>query len=266
MVLPASMSTDSQTALDSWLAECEKSAPCSKDHPQLRSRWKVALSGLPRTVVLANPLNGREETVVLTRDTVLGWVRAPLYAPAAAAALPLAIEEAAQGRWSAIMGLGGVTGGQRSADLALGMHLSVVCAEDYPRLEQSADRAGADFADYSAQLYRTACARWPRGVVSADFYRIAPATAPSLVLSGTVDPVTPPRHGERVARALGPMAQHVVVPSAGHGVMAIGCMRDVVSRFIDARDASALPVDASCAMKMPLPAAFVPYALGGSAP
>jgi hypothetical protein len=78
-----------------------------------------------------------------------------------------------------------------------------------------------------------------------------------LALSGGLDPATPPRHGERVVRALGPMARHVVVAHAGHGVLAIGCMRDVVFRFIDAiDDRDALTVDAGCAAGVPRPPAF----------
>jgi fermentation-respiration switch protein FrsA (DUF1100 family) len=94
--------------------------------------------------------------------------------------------------------------------------------------------------------------------VPAAFYRVPAARAPVLVLSGGLDPVTPPRHGQRVAQALGPLARHVVVPQAGHGVMLQGCMRDAVFRFIDAADdAQALKVQADCAAKAPRPPAFV---------
>ena len=84
-----------------------------------------------------------------------------------------------------------------------------------------------------------------------------------LLLSGGADPATPPRHGERVAQALGAAqpgrVQHIVVPEAGHGVMPVGCMRDLIFRFIDAReDASALPQDAACATRIPRPIAFQP--------
>jgi len=84
------------------------------------------------------------------------------------------------------------------------------------------------------------------------------------VLSGGADPVTPPRHGERVARALGAKARHVVVAQAGHGVMALRCLRDAVFRFIDADDdAAALQVDADCARALPRPPAFVPVTAQG---
>jgi pimeloyl-ACP methyl ester carboxylesterase len=145
--------------------------------------------------------------------------------------------------------------------LAEGMHFSVICAEDLPRLRSgaSADRPGADFGEDFAALYRRVCEGWPAGAVPAAFYQVPAARAPVLVLSGGLDPVTPPRHGQRVAQALGPLARHVVVPQAGHGVMLQGCMRDAVFRFIDAADdAQALEVKADCAAKAPRPPVFLP--------
>jgi pimeloyl-ACP methyl ester carboxylesterase len=50
-------------------------------------------------------------------------------------------------------------------------------------------------------------------VVPADFYRVPASPVPVLLLSGAIDPVTPPRHGQRVAQALGGNARHVVVPT-----------------------------------------------------
>ena len=78
-----------------------------------------------------------------------------------------------------------------------------------------------------------------------------------LLLSGGIDPATPPRHAARVAKALGPMARDVVVANAGHGVLGVGCVRDVVFRFIDAADdRDALAVDAGCVASVPRPPAF----------
>jgi dipeptidyl aminopeptidase/acylaminoacyl peptidase len=95
--------------------------------------------------------------------------------------------------------------------------------------------------------------------VPTAFYSVAASTTPVLLLSGGLDPATPPRHGERVAKLLGANALHVVVPNAGHGVMSLGCMRDVIYRFVDAADdKSALAVDAACVKNIPRPPMFVP--------
>jgi alpha-beta hydrolase superfamily lysophospholipase len=86
------------------------------------------------------------------------------------------------------------------------------------------------------------------------------SAAPALVFSGGIDPATPPRHGERAAKALGAKAQHVVVPNAGHGILGIGCTRDVVFRFIDAAtDDQAQQVDAACVRNIPRPPVFEPW-------
>jgi hypothetical protein len=57
--------------------------------------------------------------------------------------------------------------------------------------------------------------------VPAGLLHAAAAPAATLLLSGGIDPATPPRHGARVAQALGPKARHVVVPNAGHGLLAL---------------------------------------------
>ena len=263
MVLPASFSPDSQAALDQMLADCEAEAACRTRFPTLRADWAALLASLPREVTVKHPVTAQPERFVLQRDMALSLVRTPLYSPALASALPLVISEAAGGRFDAMLGLGLAMSSRRSLQLAVGMHFSVVCAEDVPRLGNSAETAGADFGDQFASLYRSVCADWPRAQVPADFYTLPPTRAPTLVLSGGLDPATPPRHGARVAQALGPLARHVVVPHAGHGVMGLRCMRDVLHRFIDApTDAAAQQVDADCAQTMPRPGAFMLPAAG----
>jgi len=265
MVLPASFSVDGQAALDAVFAACDKAADsdadsdCSQRFPTLRADWQALLKSLPREVSLTHPLTGAPERFTLSRDTLLRSVRTPLYVPAFAAALPAAIHTAAAtGRFEGLLGLAGALSSGKRMKLAMGMHFSVVCAEDVPRLGLLKPEASTDFGTTDADLYRAACKTWPRGEVPPAFYTVAPATTPVLLLSGGADPATPPRHGERVAQALGPKAQHIVVPQAGHGVMGVSCMRDVLFRFIDAKtDAQALPQDAACATKIPRPPAFV---------
>ncbi|MDE2145082.1 MAG: alpha/beta fold hydrolase [Burkholderiales bacterium] len=258
MVLPASFSTDNQAALDGLLAACEGDADCHRAYPTLRADWRALLASLPLEASVAQPLTGQVQRLTFTRDMVLGLVRGPLYAPWLAAGLPLALHEAAQGRFEPLVGLSAATEGG-PGKLYEGMHFSVVCSEDAPRLDQAGDLPGADFGQAFAQQYRQVCADWPRGPVPADFYRLPVARVPALLLAGGADPATPPRHAAEVARALGPMARQVTVAQAGHGLLAIPCLRDLVYRFIDAAsDARALRLDAGCAARLPRPPAFVP--------
>ena len=259
MVMPAAMSTDAQRAWDAVLAACQAQPDCQRRWPALADDWRTLLASLPREVTVPHPLTGLPEKLTLSRDTLLSMVRLPMYVPVLASALPLAVHEASRGRFDALMGLASSLGGRTRDRMSEGMHYAVVCAEDAPRLAQASDAPGADFGTGMTTLYQQVCAQWPRGSVPAAFYQVPAASSATLVLSGGADPVTPPRHGERVTQALGAKARHVVVPQAGHGVMALGCMRDVLFRFIDAdTDELALKVDAACAEAMPRPGAFVP--------
>ncbi len=265
MVLPASFSTDGQAAFDAMLAACERDAACARAHPQLRADWRAWLARLPQRVSVQHPLTGVTEHLVLTREMVVSAVRGALYSPTLAQALPAALKEAIAGRPQALLTLGTGLTLRKGGTVATGMHFSVVCAEDVPRLAQSTDTPGADFGDEGARFYRRACADWPKGDLPAAFYSLPPAPVAVLLLSGGIDPATPPRHGARVAKALGPNARHVVVPNAGHGVLGLGCMSEVMQRFIDAvTDAEALQVDARCAQSIPRPPFFEPLRAGAA--
>lgn len=259
MALPASMSADAQRVLDAQLQACADDAACNARHPKLRERWRAWLASLPRELELTDPQSGQMQRVRVTRDAVLSTVRGPLYAPALSAALPEALAAAVDDRVTPLAGLGSLGFAGRRMRLAEIEHFAVVCAEDMPRLAASGDRPGADLGDSFAQPYHALCADWPRAEVPAAFYTVPISPVPVLLLSGGLDPVTPPRHAQRVAHALGPKARHVVVDNAGHGVMTLGCARDLIHRFIASEDdAEALAVDAACLAAIPRPPVFRP--------
>ena len=261
MVLPASAAADAQAALDALFAACGAEAACAREWPQLRQEWDALLASLPRPVSVPDPLTGQAQSFTLTRELLLGAVRAPLYVPTLAAALPAAIHAASQGRFEALAALAGALSRRGGPRLFTGMHFAVICAEDAPRMSAASVAATRDFGDGLAPLYAQACATWPRASVPEAFYKIGPAATPVLLLSGGIDPATPPRHAARVAQALGAKARHVVVPNAGHGLLGSGCVPDVLYRFIDAADdAQALALDTACITTIPRPGAFVPSA------
>jgi pimeloyl-ACP methyl ester carboxylesterase len=257
MVLPESVGVDGAAAMDAVLRDCAAQARCAADHPALASTWQRLLGALPRAVDVDDPVSGRPLHVTLTHDAVLDLVHPALYNPSVGALLPYAIEQAAAGRFGPLLALAsGPAGGP--ADMSEGQHFSVVCAEDVPRLPPAPDAPGTASSGSQA-LYRGVCAHWPRGAVPPAFYTIPASRAPVLLLSGGLDPVTPPYHAERVARALGAQARSVVVANNGHNVTALACMRDAVFHFIDeASDARALATDFGCAANVPRPLAFEP--------
>jgi pimeloyl-ACP methyl ester carboxylesterase len=262
MALPASFAVDGQAALDHVLAACAADRACSTRYPRfagqvdrLLSRFGAAAA--PARVTVAHPLTGRPEALPLTRDSVQAALRTPLYAPQLAALLPYAVERADQGDFGPFAALLGSFAGNDALRLAWGMHFAVICAEDLPRIDGEARRAAQSsrFGANFLELYGSACRVVPHRPPPPEFYTLPATPAPVLVLSGGADPATPPRHGERVARAL-PHARHLVAPNLGHGVSAHGCAPETISRFV--RQATFDGIDGTCLQRIPAPPFFQP--------
>ncbi len=137
------------------------------------------------------------------------------------------------------------------------MHLSVICAEDIPRItREDLDLLGQSFFGRAlVDDFVRACRIWPRGTVPADYYTPVRSSVPVLILSGGLDPATPPRHGEQVAATL-PNSRHVVAPQLGHGVSLHGCAPRLIEAFV--RKGSAADIDGKCLQRIPRPMFVMP--------
>ncbi len=255
MALPQSSGIDGEAAFEALLSACQLDTACSQRHPALRQTWAQLWRSVPRTITVAHPLDGRRETLILTPDLLAAWVRGPLYVPSLASALPAALSAASDNRWEGLLGLSAVLSAQQDngSGIALGMHFSVVCAEDQPHVRAT---SLLSWNQSTQALYAQVCSHWPRGEVPANFIQLPVSPAPVLLLSGGLDPITPPRHGQRVAQALGDKARHVVVQGAGHGLMGVGCLSQLITEFIRGTENQALALDPRCALDIPRPPLF----------
>jgi pimeloyl-ACP methyl ester carboxylesterase len=146
-------------------------------------------------------------------------------------------------------------------NLSIGMHLSVLCAEDIPRItREDMDRLTQSFFGRAlVDDFMRACSIWPRGRVPAEYYEAVRSEVPALILSGGIDPATPPRHGDHVAATL-PNARHFVAPHLGHGVSLHGCAPRLIESFV--RKGSAAELDGKCLQRIPRPLFVMPLGTG----
>lgn len=236
-----------ERALSLQDARCAQSASCKARFPgglraQLR-QLKAKLAAAPVEVEYRDPGTGEVRRGMLTADTLTGLSLAFSYMPQLTSLLPVVIDEAARGQYGPLMALSELAEESIGGQMARGMQLSVVCAEDADRYRP--DPADADTvlgADLS-RMFFSACAVWPKGRRPADFNRPLESKVPALLMSGELDPVTPPEYGERVLKGL-PNARHVVLRGQAHNVFHVGCMPKLLSQFIESADAKAL--DAEC--------------------
>lgn len=254
MRLPAA---DAQAALDGVFAACAAEAGCRARYPDLAHSWNKLLAGLPAAVSIAHPRTGQALKFAATPELVRGLVHKSLYAPTSMAALPYALGEAAEGRFAPLVALSGATVLPGPGGIASGMHYSVLCSEAFA--DPSPLPARDEFERLMNRDYSRICENWPRAAIPPEFFKIPVSPVPVLLLSGGIDPVTPTRHGAAVAQALGAHAKHLSVANAGHGLLAHGCVRDVVHRFLSAGDDAQLAaLDTACVRQIPRPLAWQP--------
>jgi len=99
------------------------------------------------------------------------------------------------------------------------MFLSVTCTEDVAFIRRSDIRRVPDAKWFGTGAVRSlfeACRAWPKGVAPPVHRSPRPIAVPTLLLSGTIDPVTPPSYAERVASTLS-NARTVLMRGEAHG-------------------------------------------------
>ncbi len=259
-VIPAG-GRDGQAALDGLFAQCARDAACNKAFPQLRAEFDALVTKLEGGGIrlsLPDPRTAQQVDFSLTLPRFLGTVHNILYSPADARRLPFLIHSASRGRWQpfiARQNLAGDFGGD--ASMAMLLHFAVVCAEDVPRMTPELLKSD------DAVLTRPLAEKIPAlcktvNVPPVPFAAPSRIEAPALLLSGALDPVTPPHRAASAARHMA-RAQQVVVANAGHGVSQLGCAPRLLREFLDRPEQK---LDSACLNDIPAPT----FQLGAAGP
>jgi pimeloyl-ACP methyl ester carboxylesterase len=254
-VVPASLAlgpaiaADAQAALDGLFRRCSGEPDCAARYPDLRERFqglRLRLASGPVSIDVANPATGRLETRLFSAGDFAGVVRLMSYSSATASLLPLAVSEAYEGDYTMLAAQVDILTSDLATAMNMPMHNSVVCTEDVPFYMQGRheDASDAYLGTSVLEALETICSVWPVDPAPASVKAPLALRAPALLLSGELDPVTPPRYAAEVMAAGLTNALHVTVRGQGHGIAGIGCAPRLIARFLEA--ASVEAVDARC--------------------
>ncbi|PYL33017.1 MAG: alpha/beta hydrolase [Verrucomicrobia bacterium] len=255
--MPLHHSESGARAMDLLLSECERDAACHAAFPQIRDDWTYVLAQLekqPAHVKYSSDGKTAPTTVEIQRGVFAEKIRTWMYGRDKAARIPMIVHQAAGGDFTPF--LKQAIGPSIPDFVADGMYLSVTCAEDVPFInQQEAAKLNADnpFGNYRVFQQTRACGLWPRGKIPADYRDPVSSNAPVLIFSGNLDPVTPPKYGEEVAKHLR-NSRHIIIAEAGHGADGLkdpGCVDRIAIEFLGKGDAKDL--DASCVEGMAPP-------------
>ncbi|WP_226701935.1 alpha/beta hydrolase [Microbulbifer elongatus] len=251
------------SAAESSLQELEEA--CSED-PVCAGfgEWRSQLDTLLRNWSDAqassfpDPFTGRAVDEPVETWMLAGAVRTALYDPAAAAQLPFAVSEASRGNYAPLSGILGLFADMEGG-MSMGLTLSVACAEEMNRIDAAdiaRDAEGTFIGDMFIRVFVEGCKVWP--VPPQPYDAPEPREHPVLLISGTADPITPPKYADEQLGYL-PNQQHLVVQGGGHINSARGCVPDLILQFLDQ---PGVPLNDRCLADIRRP----PFAAGAFGP
>jgi pimeloyl-ACP methyl ester carboxylesterase len=247
---------NAQVTLDGMLAACAAEEACATAFPEVGAELPAVLDRLenaPAEVRVVHPLTHEEIEFTLRRDYLAEHLRRSLYYLSFARALPMAIH-LAHGEPGAAPDYGPLSQlallfDSSYSGIADGMLLTIYCSEDLPSFDPDAAIAAAEatiFGSYRIRQQIQACEHWPTGPVAKDFRHPRRLEIPTLLISGGLDPVNPPKYADQALSHL-TNGLHLVIPDAHHGTSGLTkreCLWNVVEAFLERGTTDGL--DTSC--------------------
>ena len=175
-----------------------------------------------------------------------------LYVPELTSLLPLIIHSAYENDYIPFATYAFVLVRGIDAQITRGMQLSVLCSEHIPFITDAdiaRETKGTYYGDTHVNDYRRACALWPSVKAPASFLEPVRSNVPVLLVSGEVDPVTPPAYAAAAARFLS-RSRQIVIHNGTH-LTSSDCIDNLVAQFISKGTAAGLDLSCADAIKRP---------------
>jgi len=233
-------------AIEKLLDACSRDADCGERFPNLDEALqtlKNSYGDAPRTLRVTDPRTGVAEEMEFSLPVLASSLRFLAYSPATQMMIPYLIHEAAAtGSPERLAAQALMTGSELSEQLAIGLNFSVGCAEDWPYWPRETGSEGTLLGDSFTELYGRVCAWWPADPVGPDFHDPFDSPVPILILSGELDPVTPPEYGDEAAQQFG-NSMHIIAEGRGHITLGNSCIASIATDFVESAALANLDTD-----------------------
>jgi pimeloyl-ACP methyl ester carboxylesterase len=247
-----------QRALDMLFAACREDPACTDavgdPLDDLREVMELFAQG-PVSTEIDHPTSDETARVRVYREVVAERLRSLMYSSGNAVRIPGILDRAARtadlGELAELI-IQYERGFTEGVNWFTGMWMSITCSEDVPFItdaDVARETGGTVFGDYRVRTHREACEHWPQGPLPEGFAEPVVSDTPVLIVSGDMDPATPPEGGAYVARHLA-HSLHVVVRQ-GHGPTDGACSVRVATEFFERGSTEGLDVGCLEAVDLP---------------
>jgi len=256
--MPLYHARKAQESIEKLFDDCAGDESCRTAFPDLRGDLAKVIARLdqgPVKQTIPHPKTGKPVELSIPKGAFTTTLRAMQYSPFLSVRIPLYVHLAAQGDYGPMIKMTILDRSDSGWDI--GMYLSITCAEDVARIDPKEVPvlvANTYQGDDRIRDQTEACSFWPRATVAEDFFKPLESTAPTLILSGWLDPATPPEWAAEVVRHL-PNAFDVMIRDGHHspgGLAHIECFPKLISDFI--ANGTPFGLDTSCVKEMKRPA------------
>jgi len=247
-----------QQSIDKLFDDCAADEACRTAFPDLHADLRTVIARLDQGPVkqeIEDPKTHKPVALSIGKGAFTTTLRSMQYSAFLSARIPLYVHLAAQGDYRPMIQMTILD--RTDAGWDIGAYLSITCAEDVARIDPQAVPAivaNTYQGDDRIRDQKAACAFWPRARVPESFFQPLESTAPALLLTGWLDPATPPEWAAEVQRHL-PNSLNVVVRDAGHGpggLAHIECYAKLISDFVT--NGTPFGLDTACVKEMKRPA------------
>ncbi|HLJ91380.1 MAG TPA: alpha/beta hydrolase [Candidatus Angelobacter sp.] len=252
--LPLAFSHTIQDSVDRIIARCANDEACHKNFPDLKKEFLELIARLEKSPAHfeLKTAAGETQAVVLTRGGFVANLRAQLYIPSIISLFPSMIHKAYQGDWQLYGATAMAIRGGIETAISRGLAFSVACAEDVANTDEETiqrETRGTYLGDFQVRQYQNACKEWPQGKIPSGFYTPARSAVPTLLISGALDPATPPSTAAEAAKDLS-NSRVVAIKDGTHGTGS-PCIDNLVSQFVEQGSANGL--DTACVDQIHVP-------------
>ena len=217
------LAKSAQQSLDRVLDLCNADDACKASYPDLRSELAKTFARFDAAASEAGP-GQRRNAGQPFRDAL----NSALSSVAGIRSVPMLIHDAARGAPPAD---GGPPPGPEPAPL--GVRLSILCSEGLSAIDTaSLSRATARtfLGEFPVRFQLRWCEGWPVAALPSDFRTPFRSAAPALLLTGELDPITPPAYADRVKEWFS-NSTALVLPRKSHSDTD-PCVTGVIERFV----------------------------------
>lgn len=239
--MPLHHASDAQRAIDLLFKDCADDSACAEAYPNLKEEFNSIVETLRKENIkmeYKHPQIDSAVTLTFHEYDFTESIRRTMYSQAGQRQVPYLIHEFYKKNYEVFLDWILPEDLMREGDFADGMYLSVTCTEDVPFVDYYTAQklnSGTYLGNYRTDQQKRACDCWVKGELPEDYFDSVVSEKPVLIISGFMDPITPPEIGKELLKHF-PKGKQTIVRYLSHsstGLKNINYLVDYMMKFLN---------------------------------